>query len=88
MGRSLSPPVASAARTSSGSSFSGGTPCAKRRTRERSTAPSALVLLPTMSLVIMPATFQPFAFAARAQPVDPYSPCSSPATAMNTSVAS
>ena len=41
-----------------------------------------------ISLVIMPAMFHPFAFAAFAQPVEPSNPCSSPATAMNTSVAS
>ena len=41
-----------------------------------------------MSLVNMPAMLSPFAFASFAQPVEPSSPCSSPATAMNTSVAS
>jgi hypothetical protein len=41
-----------------------------------------------MSFVIMPVTFQFFSFAIRAQGVEPKRPCSSPATAMKTSVAS
>ena len=40
-----------------------------------------------MSLVIMPAMFMPFAFAALAKNVEPSKPCSSPATVMKMRVA-
>jgi hypothetical protein len=48
----------------------------------------SLVELPTMSLVNMPSTSVPAALACWAKKVDPYRPCSSPATAMKTIVAS
>jgi hypothetical protein len=85
-GESFSPPTAR--RTSASASVSAvGTPSAKSRMLRGLRMPSSAVELPTMSLVNMPCTSAPWSWKTCAMWSDPYNPCSSPATAANTSVA-
>ena len=65
-----------------------GTPSLKSRTWNRSRVPSSAVELPMMSLLNMPCTSLPAAFICWAMNSDPKVPCSSPATAAKTIVAS
>jgi hypothetical protein len=66
-----------------------GTPSANSRTTCGREMPDEVERdAPMMSLVNMPCTSVPAALAWAAAKPEPYSPCSSPATAMNTIVAS
>ena len=86
-GPSFSPPVERRIAACCGVSLV-GTPSAKSRTLNGSRVPWSETELPTMSLVNIPATSTPFCLACSAKCVEPNSPCSSPATAMKTIVAS
>lgn len=85
-GESFSPPTLR--RSSASSAVSAvGTPSANSRTVYGSREPSSAVELPTMSSVNMARTRAPSRRSDSARCAAPYSPCSSPATAANTSVA-
>jgi hypothetical protein len=84
---SVSPPPNRRQSASSGLGVF-GRPSAKHRMLNGSRSPAPPVELPMMSLVNMPAMLRPCAFAWDAKCAAPNSPCSSPATAMNTRVAS
>ena len=67
---------------------SGDSPSANKRTWRASRWPASPTGLPMMSLVIIASTRSLFSRACSAQCSAPSRPCSSPATAMKTSVAS
>ena len=86
-GVSFSPPALIRESSASSGVAVGGIPWAKSRTVPRSTCPLSDRLLPTMSLSSIASMSAFLAFASCAQWVDPFRPCSSPATARNTRVA-